>query len=61
MKRNLLTMLLVGLCSLTASAYDYDFEYRGIYYNITSSATVEVTLHSNKSINGRPASYYSFL
>ena len=43
MKRNLLTMLLVGLCSLTASAYD--FEYRGIYYNITSSTnlTVEVT------------------
>ena len=59
MKRNLLTMLLVGLCSLTASAYD--FEYRGIYYNITSSATVEVTLHSsNKFINGRPASNYSY-
>ena len=43
MKRHLLTMLLVGLCALTASAHD--FKVDGIYYNITSSSdlTVEVT------------------
>ena len=40
MKRNLLTMLLVGLCNLTASAHD--FEYRGIYYKISSSTDLEV-------------------
>ena len=49
MKRNLLTMLFVGLCSLTASAHD--FEYRGIYYNITSSTdfTVEVTYEGSSA------------
>ena len=43
MKRNLLTMLLVGLCAFTASAHH--FEYRGIFYNIISEydLTVEVT------------------
>ena len=43
MKRHLLTMLLVGLCALTASAYD--FKVDGICYNITrySDLTVEVT------------------
>ena len=43
MKRHLLTLLLVGLCALTASAHD--FESDGIYYNITSYSdlTVEVT------------------
>ena len=47
MKRNLLTMLLVGLCSLTASAHD--FEYRGIFYNIISEddLTVEVTFQGD--------------
>ena len=42
MKRHLLTMLLVGLCALTASAHD--FVSGGIYYNITDySDLVEVT------------------
>ena len=43
MKKHLLTILAVLLCSLTASAHD--FEVNGIYYNITSETnkTVEVT------------------
>ena len=49
MKRNLLTMLLVGLCALTASAHD--FEDRRVYYNITSETdlTVEVTFKGDYS------------
>ena len=46
MKRNLLTMLLVGLCSLTASA---SFDYRGIFYNITSSTDLRVEVTSGGS------------
>ena len=53
MKRNLLTMLLVGLCSLTASAHD--FEYRGIYYDITSSTDLTVAV----TYRGEYASDYS--
>ena len=51
MKKHLLTILAVLLCSLTASAYS--FESGGIYYNVTSfyyPAEVEVTYRGNSYI-----------
>ena len=49
--RHWLTTIAVLLCSLTASAYD--FEVDGIYYNITSSTdlTVEVTYRESGGYN----------
>ncbi len=50
-KLNYLLTLLCLLCSATPMAA-YDFEYGGIYYNVTDATnkTVEVTSNENKEV-----------
>ena len=54
MNRFLQTTLLLLALLLPATATAYDFEVDGIYYNVTSAFTVEVTYkdHSFASYSG---------
>lgn len=52
-KKLWLTSIAVLLCSITASAHDFNVD--GIYYNITSSTDLTVEV----SYRGSSSSYYS--